>query len=151
MARVVGEVAATVIVVMAIVSVASILRRGRSGFWIGFVVVGWSWLAISLVSPLGPDLPETGWIDALRSRIAPDQAAVPPYDFLEKTRLRRLDQLDRDAYRTAGHSVVSLVLASLCGAATRRLIAVDDRGPADWRTPDGSLFRPKPEDDRDSP
>lgn len=153
MSRDVENVAAMAVITMAIVSVVSILRSKRSAFWIGFVVVGWGWLAISLGSSLGPDLPETHWIDVARPPLAlgPDPNAFKPYSSWVPSEADPRNQRDRDAYRNAGHCVVSLVLACLGGMATRFLFAVDDREPTAWRVPDGSLFRPNPSDRCDSP
>jgi hypothetical protein len=151
MARDVGEVAAAAVIVMTVASVVSILRMRRSAFWLGFVLVGWGWLAISLGSSLGPDLPETGWIDAVRPPFRPAPKSGWSDDWLGMMEYTESDQLDRDAYRTAGHCLVSLRLACVCGVATRLAFAVDDREPAAWRAPDGSLFRPNTGDGRDSP
>ena len=146
----VGELWGPAIMVMVYVSLASFARRRRSAFWIGFVVVGWGWLAISLGTSLGPDLPETGWIDAVHERIGRRSRPVRWSDTFEEMERARRDQEHHDAFRTAGHCLVSLGLACFCGAATRKLFKVDDREQAAWHAPDGSLFQPNRRDDRDS-
>ncbi|MDR3621451.1 MAG: hypothetical protein P4L85_19025 [Paludisphaera borealis] len=146
-----SELTTATIMVMVVVSIVSFLFWRRSAFWIGFVVVGWAWLAISLGTSLGPDLPETGWIDAVRSRVGSAPESIRSFDKFEEMDQKRRDLQHRDAFRTAGHCLVSLALACLCGDATRLLFATEDPDREDWVTPDGSLFRPNPRDDRDSP
>lgn len=145
-----GDVTAAMIVAIVVISIVSFARGSRSAFWIGFVVVGWGWLAISLGTSLGPDLPGTGWIDAIHGSVYRDQAPPSPFDYKGRDNRRR-SELDRDAFRTAAHCLVSLALGCLGGVATRMVFAIEDPDREDWVAPDGSLFRPNRRDDGDSP
>jgi hypothetical protein len=137
-----GELITIALVVLSVSTLRAIFqrRRGRA-FWLGFVLFGWGYLALSqgcwTDQPIVEHLPTTWLIDALFDRLN-----SPPRfwhdDFGESIRKR---QKDAERFRLAGNSIVSLLLALIGGVGVSCLFSSRAPNHAEIDPPDGSLLR----------
>jgi hypothetical protein len=136
-----GDLASASVATLAIVSIVTFLRKRRSAFWLGCVIVGWGWLTIAATSQTSADRPVTRWIDEIHACIGGRSEPDRKGDWFEYFEVERRYQESRDAYRNAGYGLVALGLGFLGGIATH--IVFSSREPSRGEPPpDGSLLRP---------
>ena len=106
-------------------------------FWLGFGLFGTAYLAISIASPWGAYLPTSSFLDQLHEWSSPHPQWRDIDDFGES---RRAARSEKDSFRRAGHSFVSL-LVGLMGGTLVLLCAPSRRENHQLDPPDGSLLK----------
>jgi hypothetical protein len=135
-----NEAMAIVPVVLVATNVLAWFQRARwQVFWIGFGLCGWAYLTFILGSPLAEYLPPAGLLDSVHNRLYV-KGFPTGYDIGFDDEVSRA-QAHGEAFRRAGQSLVSLVVALLGGwAAVVLFPARAVRGAS--QPPDGSLLNP---------
>jgi len=137
-----SELMTLVLIVFFASSLLFMLQRGRRrGFWLGFALFGWGYLALSRADwndrPINEHLPTTWLLDDLFERLHP-APALRADDFGASVleRERKAEQ-----FRLAGHSLVSLLFAIMGGTGGYHLFGSRVPDGEDPDPPDGSLLR----------
>ena len=134
-----GEAITLAITVLLTANLCALFQSDRRHrFLVGFEICGWTYLALSLGSPLEEHLPTTRLLDNLHGRF---QANRPPpihEDFGEGFRAA---QIHAESFQRAGHAAISLMFALWGGFAASVLVPARPEATASG-PPDGSLLGP---------
>jgi hypothetical protein len=147
-----NELVAIAVIAFFASSLLFMRQRGRRrGFWLGFALFGWGYLALSQADwnaqPINEHLPTTWLFDDLFGRLYP--APLLRADDFGASVLERERKAER--FRLAGHSLVSLLFAIMGGIGCYHVFRSRDPGHAEPDPPDGSLLRTRSNCDVSAP
>jgi hypothetical protein len=135
-----GELMTLVVIVLGVSVLCALLGRGRHrGFWLGFCLFGWGYLALSQgwTSPSMADfLPTTRWLDAVFTRLG-----SAPQTTSDRFDAALLSQERAARFRAGGHAVLGLLFAAIGGLGGYILAGLKRPTEPEPGPPDGSLLR----------
>ncbi len=133
-----SEVITLVMLVLLVTTVRAwfVSDRGKV-FWVGFGLCAWTYLALSLASPLAEHLPTTWLLDGLHDRFY----AKPPPAYQDFGEGIAWAQIHAESFRRGGHALFCLLLGLLGGVWAMVLVSPVRHGEL-LDPPDGSLLKP---------
>ncbi len=138
-----SELLTLALILLSVSVPCAMLRRGRQrGFWLGFSLFGWGYLALSQgwTHPSMADfLPSTRVLDAVFTRL--DSAPQPRSDNYDAASLR---EARAERFREGGHALVGLLFASIGDLGGYILSAFGRTTHSESDPPDGGLLRGSP-------